>query len=334
MDLNDFVKYDNQKVDKIINWFRNLHSKRIILDGPPGNGKTFLVELLCKEYNYHLHRIDPYDFRNKQEFNNIIKTLNLLPLDCKETKKVILIENINEFHKNYRKRLFEIHNICNYPIVITGYKINIPNKHRKKIEVFRLNKPTPTKIRLFLEKKLQKLNVEMDEETLEKISKISPSIRSAVNSLYNSTPNEITNPNPSYYEQLNNIKFKILKDNVNRNLVCYLFGNVKDFNSMNIFCRYEMELSRKFKTEMDKYLFNNMTFDFVSNDYPEFMNKQYGNGEDVSKYVKYLPELHISTRTLKTEFLDLLKILDEEKPKEDIKKNKTVINKQNILDFV
>jgi len=112
-------------VEKIDNWFRTKYSKSIVIQGQPGNGKTFLVELFAKKYDYYLERIDPYDINNINDFNNIIKTLNLIPLECEQTEKIILVENIDEFHSNYRKKLFDI-KLCKYPVIYTGTKISLP----------------------------------------------------------------------------------------------------------------------------------------------------------------------------------------------------------------
>jgi len=333
MDLNDFIAQKKDTVKQIESWFNTKHSQSIVIKGQPGNGKTCLVEILAKKYGYYLQRIDPYDFTDKNEFNNILKTLNLIPIDCKETKKLILIENINEFHKNYRTRLFKIHEICKYPIIYTGHNISIPIEYRKKLEVFKLDKPTPTKIKLLLEKKLEKLNIEMDDEIIDKISKQSPSVRSAINSLYNSSPNDITNPMPTYFEQLNNIKYKVLKEDVDRNLIHFLFGNAENYGTSKLLADYDIELGRRFKDKIDKYFFNHMDFNFVKEpSYPEFMNRQYDKGEDIKAYVKYTKDLHVSKRILKREFLELIKMFDDKK--EDIKKINNYLNKQNILDFV
>jgi len=332
MDLNDFIVADNKTYQKIDSWFNTRHSQRIIVDGQAGNGKTCLIEILAEKYGYHLQRIDPYDITCIKDYNNILKTLNLMPIDCKQTKKLILIENLNEFHKNYRTRLFEIQDVCSYPIVYTGHKINIPSKYRKKIEVFRINKPTPTKIKLFLQKKIAKLDVEIADDILDQIARQSPSVRSAINSLYNASPNDITNPIPTYFEQLNNVKYKVLREDVNRNMLHYLFGNVKGHKTMSVLADYDIELGRRFKDKLDKYLFNNMNFEFVDNSYPEFMNKQYNKGEDIKAYVKYAKELHVSNRILRRDFLELLKMLEE--PKENIKKTTKYLKEQNILNFV
>ena len=81
MGLNDFIISDNKIYNKIEKWFIEPYSKQIIIDGSQGNGKTFLIELFAEKYGYHLQRIDPYDFTNIKEFNNILKTLNLLTID-------------------------------------------------------------------------------------------------------------------------------------------------------------------------------------------------------------------------------------------------------------
>jgi Holliday junction resolvasome RuvABC ATP-dependent DNA helicase subunit len=303
-----------------------------VLDGVPGNGKTFLIELFAKEYDCYLQVIDAYDVTDMNEFNNILKTLNLLPIECNQTKKIILVENINEFHKNYRTRLFEIQDICKYPIVYTGTRVDIPGKYRNKIEVFRINKPVPTEIKNFLNQKVKELKVEIEDEVIEQIARQSPSIRSATNSLYNSSPNDITNPIPTLFEQVNNIKYKVLKDDVDATLLHYIFGNVNNHETMAKLCDYDMELNRQFTDSIDKYLFNNMPIGFTSNSYPEFMMQEYKNNKEVEKY---LPSLHVSKRIFKREFLELIRLLENPTTqKENINKNTVFKYNKSILNFV
>jgi len=337
MGLNNFIANENKIVRQIEDWFNNQHSKQIILTGPPGNGKTYLIQLLAEKYDYHLQTIDPYDITNKNDFNNIIKTLNLLPIDCQQKKKLVLIENLDEFHKNYRTRLFEMHTVCNYPIVFTGHKMNsyVPVKYRNKIEIFRIKKPAKTKIKFLLKQKIQELNIEMDDEILDKIAEKSPSVRSAINSLYNSSPNEITNPLPTFREQIDNIKHNNLKEDVNLKLLYCIFGNVTDYKTMSILAEFDLLLNSKFKSEIDKYFFNIIDFkfkkDFV---YPNFMN-QYPKSNN--QYKKYCKDMHVSSRIVKREFAKLIELLETKKEPEKqkpIKNNKNNLNSQNIFDFV
>jgi hypothetical protein len=335
--INGFEQFvgNKQTVSKVDSWFNDKHSKCIVLDGTPGNGKTFLIELLAAKYNYYLQAVDPYDVTDIKEFNNILKTLNLIPLECAQTKKIILIENINEFHKNYRTKLFDIQDICKYPIVYTGTKVDIPGKYRNKIEVFRINKPAPTEIKNFLKQKIKELNIEIEDDVIDQIARQTPSIRSAINSLYNSSPNDITNPIPTLFEQVNNIKYKVLKDDVDITLLHYIFGNVEDSNIMELLCDYDMALNRRFTDRLDGYLFNNMPITFTSNNYPDFMMKGYKNGKELEKYLEHLPSLHVSKRTFKREFLELFKLL--EKPatqKKVINKNNNYKKPDSIFNFV
>ena len=152
--------------------------------------------------------------------------------------------------------------------------------------------------------------------------------------MYNANPNNTTNPIPTLYEQLNNVKYHVLNENVNRKLLHYLFGNVGDYKTISLFAKYDIELGKRFKSELDKYLFNERDFNFVSNEYPEFMNK-FINGNN-NQYMLYTKDLHVSSRIVKKEFSELIEKIDKGggEKQEDNKKNKSIKKEKNILDFV
>ena len=323
-------------IEKIDAWFNDRHSNCIFIHGTFGNGKTFLVELFAEKYGYQLQRIEPYDITNKVNFNNMVKTLNLIPIESAQNKKLIIVENVGEFYRKYRKKLFEIQKVCRYPIIYTGLRKDIPYEYKNKVEVFEIKKPIPSYIKTFLESKLEEFGVTISDEILTKISKESISVRGALNSLYTSSPNDVTNPIPTYAEQLNKIKNGMLREDVDRKLLHYLFGNISDCKTMSDFCEYDMQLGRKFKTKLDKYLFNSADIDFVSNKYPEFMN-QYVNDNDIKPYLHYIKDLHVSRRVFRRDFLKLVEIIEGNKKKEDdenVKKIKSNIKGKGILDFV
>ena len=104
---------------------------------------------------------------------------------------------------------------------------------------------------------------------------------------------------------------------------------------MQILADFDIELNRNFKEEIDSYIFNNLNFDFRSNKYPEFMKSHY---ENKNQYLQYTPELHVSSRIVKREFMELINLLKDEKydKKQEIIKNINFIEKKqkNIEDFV
>ena len=78
--FEDFV--GNKKIlMQTDSWFKNKYSRQIVIEGPTGNGKTFLVEIFAEKYGYLFQRIDPYDITKKEDYNNILKTLSLMPIE-------------------------------------------------------------------------------------------------------------------------------------------------------------------------------------------------------------------------------------------------------------
>ena len=97
--LSQYVgnKYQVEILKKWIkNWGKSKDQKNaVFLSGLPGIGKTSLVYLMAKEFNYDLIEINGSSERSKDTFINLLKHSEMKELFSKYDGKIILIEEID-----------------------------------------------------------------------------------------------------------------------------------------------------------------------------------------------------------------------------------------------
>lgn len=75
--LNEFVNQE-EAVEKIKVWIKEWFSgkpekKAALFYGPPGSGKTSIVEALCREYGFQLIEMNASDYRREQDIEKVAK---------------------------------------------------------------------------------------------------------------------------------------------------------------------------------------------------------------------------------------------------------------------
>jgi len=280
--LKKYEKYKNKEkyIKKFSNELKNYFDETgkiknyCILHGTSGCGKTYLAELLAKEYKIDLLHITPLDINSREDINNFIKSVNIKALFGGDFK-LILIDDIQEYRYVYRKELYNIglEGRSNHPIIYTSRNLSKTpydfmksglntNEVRKGIKILR-----PTENDIY--KYLKTFDSDLPDDVLMKISKESKSVRSAVLSLQNSEVNDMINPVQTKYERLNSIKNRDLQEDLDIAMIWYTFNSIRGYDSnslkvMKIFADFDWRIN-KYRTitqyaqdPIDKYFINNM----------------------------------------------------------------------------
>ena len=195
-------KYSPKKIDEIIgneevmakikqwiyNWLRGQKKKALLINGPPGIGKTSVAHALMREFDLELIEMSSSDLRNK---NNIEKVLAGASLASSLTgkKKLFLIDDIDTLSSADRGGAGSIVKIIKeneHPVIVTA--INPWDRKlagiRTECELVEMKKVSKTAIRNLLKKIKEKENINVNDELLERIAEnCVGDVRSAINDL-------------------------------------------------------------------------------------------------------------------------------------------------------
>lgn len=265
MQLKDFVGNYNE-VNGLKNWldkFYNNGDKEhnyVIVVGTSGNGKSLVPELLAKEFNVELFSVRPASITSKDDLNNIIKSINISPLDFDEKprEKLILIDDFDEFHYKYKKGLLSIPEFSKYPVIYTSKVYTFPDdfKHGtyeatrrgKKSWYFQLKKPVSSLLCNYL----RTVNKDVSFENVKKIAEHSKSVRSAVLAFKNDSINTLLSEEYTPWEVIKSIPKRNLKVPLTRKNIYWIFHSIRGVKNggtihdlyavMDKFCDFEFRI--------------------------------------------------------------------------------------------
>jgi len=273
---------------KTIKWLNEyFHSKTnktkdyCVLYGEPGNGKTFLVYHLATKFKVEVHRITADEVTSKKELNDKLKCLNICSLDGQHTKKVILIDDLEDF--KFKANICKITDICNYPIFYTS--LEYPPDTLRSGLTLEIKKPsTPDLFKLLkLKQKEMKTGITLKDEKILQIAKESPSVRSAINSLYTGIVNKSMNPNTNLYKLKKQIKQRDLQEDLisskhreifntlSKRLNCY---TPKTYKIIDSFATYDFLFKGHYYSTIDKFLINNTSIQIEDISWFKFEKKK------------------------------------------------------------
>lgn len=264
------------------NWLKSYFKNEavepyVILFGSSGNGKSYAVEHLAKEYNLDFLRFTVDDFDN---INIIEKSLNLQSINSKN-KKIIVFDDIQDI-KN-KKRLYEMCSLTYFPVIYIADNLSkIDKAFIAEALVLSLKRPFDFQIREILEQKAKELNLTC--KNIYDIAHESVSIRTAIQGLYLDYPIEKRPPKDSSYATLKLMSNRVLNEDINWFLLREAFRNIKNtdiksYRLMEQFAYFDYVINYlHFKNKnilLDRIFFNNMpNIELVK---PEFKERTKNN---------------------------------------------------------
>ncbi len=96
--LSEFVNQE-EAIEKIKDWIKKWLSgkperKAALFHGPPGSGKTSIVEALCREYGFQLIEMNASDYRREQDIERVAK-LASAQRGLFANRRIILLDEID-----------------------------------------------------------------------------------------------------------------------------------------------------------------------------------------------------------------------------------------------
>ena len=205
----------------------------VILHGSSGNGKTFLVECLAKEYNLYLLRFTSDDFGN---INDIEKSINLQPIQS-ERKKLVVFDDIR-YIKN-KRRLYKLYETSNFPVVyIVDNLSKIDRDFIDESLVLQIKKPMNFEIRKILEQRVTELNIEC--KNLYDISEKCKSVRTALQSMLLDCIIEKAPSSDSNYTSVKLMSKRVLREDISWFALLDAFKNIKPINNESLAVMQEL----------------------------------------------------------------------------------------------
>lgn len=125
--LNDLIGRD-ESIAKIKSWLNNFYNSEseqknaLYIEGPPGIGKTTLIQYILEDLKFDVYRVDGFEFKNTKIFkdhcDNIMHSKNVLMMLNKNIRKAIFVD--------------ELEAIISTDKLIVGELLNIINEHNIK----------------------------------------------------------------------------------------------------------------------------------------------------------------------------------------------------------
>ncbi len=190
--LSDIVNQDEAK-NKVLEWLKkwpNVQRKALLLYGPPGCGKTSLVEAIANEFGYELIEMNASDFRRRSDIERIaIRAAGMQSIFGK-TRKIILLDEVDGISAREDeggieaiKQLVEKTSV---PIIMTANNPYDPNLRilREIAEMVQFKKLSKNDMRMVLNKICRAENIRCDEEAIDYIiERAEGDLRASINDL-------------------------------------------------------------------------------------------------------------------------------------------------------
>ncbi|MEM0001564.1 MAG: replication factor C large subunit [Desulfurococcaceae archaeon] len=198
------IKYRPKHLDEVVNqdkakqallewlksWERGAPSKKaVLLHGPPGCGKTSLVEAIAKTLGYELFEMNASDSRRKEDIERLAKAASQTS-GLRARRKIVLLDEVDGLDPRTDaggvEAILDVIRNARNPIIMTAN--NPYREHLKPLrdisEVIAMDRLKETHVVTVLNRICQAEKLQCDQQALEEIAKRSEGdLRSAINDL-------------------------------------------------------------------------------------------------------------------------------------------------------
>jgi len=198
------IKYRPRKIDELVNqddakalvkaWLRSWESgkpekKAALFYGPPGSGKTSMVEAICREYGYQLVEMNASDYRRASDIERVAKVASLQK-GLFASKRLILLDEVDGVSgvadEGAIEAILDLIETTKNPVVMTAndpWDVRLRPVRDKSLLV-EFKRLTKTEVLNLLKKICLNEKLICDEEALKFIAEKSEGdLRSAINDL-------------------------------------------------------------------------------------------------------------------------------------------------------
>lgn len=186
------IKGHSTTVKKIKKWVETWEEgkkeKPILLHGPPGSGKTAIVQAIKKQYEWELLELNASDTRNKDKIERIAGNAST-STTLSGKKRIILLDEVDGlFRKDHggTRAINKVIKETEVPIILTANDAYDKKLRtiRNKCQLIQVKKVHPSTIAKLLKKIAETEEVQANKETLKQIAKSSQGdVRGAINDL-------------------------------------------------------------------------------------------------------------------------------------------------------
>jgi len=217
--------FDNIVLDKsnrivFENILKTGYFPNLLFYGPPGTGKTTTIMNLISEYNNQYNKgskgtvihLNASDERGIEIIRNLIYQFVRTNNFFNKGLKFVILDEVDYMTKNAQHALKYLLQTSLYNVrycLICNYISKVDDSLKNEFICIRFNQLPKTDIHTFIKQITQKENIDIDEDTIEKIQTMYNSdIRSMINFIQLHQSHEILQTNiitPSVWENMNNI---------------------------------------------------------------------------------------------------------------------------------